>query len=93
MKGQIACFSAADTRFATVSDAGTEIVRSTRFKGLWRRAGSLAQNLKAAGVEASLVTASAQLPERTEVREESEHCRGAEWQVSQALSTEFIQAA
>ncbi len=87
MKGQIACFSAADTRFATVSDAGTEIVRSTRFKGLWRRAGSLAQNLKAAGAEASLVTASAQLPERTEVREESEHYRGAEWQVSQARST------
>ncbi len=69
------------------------MARSTRFKGLWRRAGSLAQNLKAAGVEASLVTASAQLPERIEVREESEHCRGQEWQVSQALSTEFIQAA
>lgn len=92
MKGQIACFSAASC-FTTVSDAGTEIVRSTRFKGLWRRAGSLAHILKAAGVEASLVTASAQLPERTEVREESEHCRGQEWQVSQALSTEFIQAA
>ena len=45
------------------------------------------------GVDASLVTASAQLPERTDVREESEHCREAEWQVSQALSTEFIQAA
>ncbi|ERM11006.1 hypothetical protein L584_00495 [Pantoea agglomerans Tx10] len=30
MKGQIACFNAADTRFATVSDAGTEIVRSTK---------------------------------------------------------------
>lgn len=51
------------------------MARSTRFKGLWRRAGSLAHILKAAGVEASLVTASAQLPERTEVREESEHCR------------------
>ena len=69
------------------------MARSIRFKGLWRRAGSLAHILKAAGIEASLVTASAQLPERTEVREESEHCRGAEWQVSQALSTEFIQAA
>lgn len=69
------------------------MARSTRFKGLWRRAGSLAHILKAAGVEVSLVTASAQLPERTEVREESEHCRGAEWRVSQALSTEFIQAA
>ncbi len=41
------------------------------------------------GVAASLVTASAQLPERTDVREESEHCREAEWQVSQALSTEL----
>lgn len=69
------------------------MARSTRFKGLWRRARPAAQNLKAVGVKASLVTASAQLPERTEVREESEHCRGAEWQVSQALSTEFIQAA
>lgn len=69
------------------------MARSTRFKGLWRRAGSLAHILKAAGVKASLVTASAQLPERTEVREESEHCRGQEWRVSQAICTEFIQAA
>ncbi len=52
------------------------MARSTRFKGLWRRAGSLAHILKAAGAEVSLVTASAQLPERTEVRMESEHCRG-----------------
>ena len=78
MKGQIACFSA-DTRFATVNSPGSK----------W----PAAHSFKAAGVEVSLVTASAQLPERTEVREESEHCRGAEWQVSQALSTEFIQAA
>ncbi|HBZ14865.1 MAG TPA: hypothetical protein DEO73_03780 [Pantoea sp.] len=40
--------------------------------------------IRAVGVEASFVTASAQHPERTKVREECEHCRGRKWQVSQA---------
>ena len=78
MKGQNACFSAASC-FTTVNSPGSK----------W----PAVHSFKAADVEVSLVTASAQLPERTEVREESEHCRGQEWQVSQAISTEFIQAA
>lgn len=42
--------------------------------------------LKAVGVAASSVPASAQSPERTTVREDDEHCPTASWQVSQALT-------
>ena len=42
--------------------------------------------LKAVGVAASSVPASAQSPERTTVREDDEHCPVPKWQVNQALT-------